>query len=214
MRKKAEWKNRRSNLLLLFWPIYFLGYYLVESVFSQRRFHVMVSPLDALFPFSEWFVIPYVFWYFYLGGMVVYTFFCEPELYERFMIYLILTTGLAFLVFLLYPSCQNLRPEEFPRSNGLTRLVALLYHADTDTNVCPSLHVMHALGIMTAGFRVRRLQSPCWQLFFIVTSLLIIVSTVMIKQHSVLDVAVALPLCAAAEWAAYERWGGFDQNAA
>ena len=93
--------------------------------------------------------------------------------------------------FILFPNGQNLRPAEFTDPNIFTWLVGRLYHADTNTNVIPSMHV---LGCMAAVFGLFRCCcTPRWvKIGVIILTVLINASTVFIKQHSILDVIIAL----------------------
>lgn len=47
---------------------------------------------------------------------------------------------------------------------------------------------------MFAGWDTERLRKPLWRSVFAATALLICLSTVFLKQHSVIDVLAALPL--------------------
>ena len=99
------------------------------------------------------------------------------------------------LIYLVFPTCQNLRPTHFARDNVLTRFIAWFYTFDTNTNVCPSIHVLGSVAAMLGLCDCRRLQNPKLKLLFILLCVLICISTVFMKQHSVLDVLAALPLC-------------------
>ena len=76
--------------------------------------------------------------------------------------------------------------------------MAAFYAFDTNTNVCPSIHVEGSIAVALAAWDTPRFQTPLWRTVFMGTALLISVATVFVKQHSVLDVFWALVLCAAA----------------
>lgn len=97
----------------------------------------------------------------------------------------------TLLFCLIFPNGQDLRPAEFANSNFFTWLVGRLYSADTNTNVIPSMHV---LGCMAAVFGLFRSRcTPRWmKVSVIILTVLINASTVFIKQHSILDVIIAL----------------------
>lgn len=85
--------------------------------------------------------------------------------------------------------------------------MARFYAFDTNTNVCPSIHVIGAVACLAAGWHSRRFGTPLWRAVFTVITVLICLSTVFLKQHSALDVFAALPLCAGAWWLVYRsRW--------
>ena len=187
-REMDNWK------LLLFWPVYGLAFYSLEWVFPQEYYQPMYHPLDELIPFNEWFVIPYVFWYIYMAGSVAYTFFRDKEAFRQMMHFYMIVFGVSTVVFFLYPTCQNFRPAVFPRENILTRTMGLLYSMDTNTNVCPSLHVSGGIGAALGFVATKRFSTRGWKIINTLIAASICASTVFVKQHSVIDVFWGLVL--------------------
>ncbi|MBQ8642826.1 MAG: phosphatidic acid phosphatase [Clostridia bacterium] len=183
---------------LIFWPIFGILFWLFELFRPAEDCHVMYHPLDDLIPFCEIFVIPYMFWFVYLVGMYLYTLFYDVDSFRRLMKFTVITYTATLVIFLIYPTRQELRPMEFMRDNILTRFIAGFYQFDSNTNVCPSIHVIGSAAVCLAGLHAPKLQKLRWKLFFIITMVLICMATVFLKQHSVLDVVWALPICAAA----------------
>ena len=75
-------------------------------------------------------------------------------------------------------------------------MIGGFYQFDTNTNVCPSIHVIGSFAGAFALWECRALQKPQYRAAIVIATLLISISTVFVKQHSVIDVAAALPLCA------------------
>ena len=180
-------------LLLLFWPVYGLVFYTLERGITTN-YHVVHAPLDDRIPFCELFLIPYLFWFVFLVGMLAYLLFFDVEGFRKFMYFVILTYTATCVIYIVWPSMQNLRPETFQRDNALTRFMADFYAFDTNTNVCPSLHVIGSFAAMFGGWHTKRFSSPAWRATLAVITLLISISTVFLKQHSVLDIPPALLL--------------------
>jgi len=194
---------RFSHLKLLFgWVVYFVLYLLTENLIPAERCHPVHCRLDDLIPFCEGFVIPYVFWYLLivvsLGWFLLY----NVDGFKRLQTYIIFTQLTAMAVYILYPTRQDLRPMEFVNENVLTQLVGILYTVDTNTGVCPSLHVAYSLGIASVWLKERQ-ASVGWKVFVVIAVILICLSTMFIKQHSAVDVFAALPVCLAAELFVY-----------
>lgn len=174
---------------LLFWPAFGAAFYAVEYLIPGVKYHVMYHPLDSMIPFCEWFLIPYVYWYIFMFGTVAYTFLREQEAFRKLMEAMAFVFGGAILIFLIYPTCQNLRPHSFARDNILTQFMAWFYeNCDTNTNVCPSLHVAGSLVCAIGLANTRRFSTRGWKFVNYGTAVLISVSTVFVKQHSVWDV--------------------------
>ena len=100
----------------------------------------------------------------------------------------LLAWSAALVIFFLFPNCQTLRVASFERSNALTDLVAFMYWFDSNTNVCPSLHVIGTMGVHFTAKGTRLYQDGCWNIFFRFVTPLVCFSTVFLKQHSILDV--------------------------
>lgn len=194
-----------SHLKYLYgWIGYFVLYFITENLIPAQKCSVVHTPLDDMIPFCEYFVIPYVFWYLLIVITLLYFALYNVDSFKRFMTFIIVTQVVAMAIYIIFPNRQDLRPTEFERDNFCTQIVSLLYTFDTNTNVCPSLHVAYSLGIASAWLKRKRVCIP-WKIFVVVAAILICMSTVFIKQHSAADAFVALPVCLLAEGIAYGK---------
>lgn len=191
-------------LFLLGWVGYFILYFLTENLIPVENCHVVHGALDDIIPFCEIFVIPYVFWYLLIVVTLVYFALYNPQGFRQFMTFIIVTQVVAMICYIVWPSCQMLRPQILPRDNFLTKIVGLLYTYDTNTGVCPSLHVAYSLGIASAWLKEKDTH-VLWKIFVVIAVILICLSTMFIKQHSVVDFYAALPLGLLAEFIAYYK---------
>lgn len=194
--------------LLLGWVGYFTLYFLTENLIPVERCTPVHMWLDDWIPFCEAFLIPYVGWYllvvFSLGYFLLY----NVDSFKRLQTYIIITQVVAMAIYILFPTRQDLRPAEFPRDNFLTQCVALLYSMDTNTGVCPSLHVAYSMGIVSVWTKEKGIGIAAKGLVVAAVAL-ICLSTMFIKQHSAVDFFAALPVCLLAEGIVYgkRRWG-------
>ena len=190
----------RHLWLLGGWVLYFALYFLTERLIPADRCHVIHSPLDDAIPFCEVFAIFYVGWYLLIAGSLFYFLFYHIDGFKKLQTYIITVQLLATAVYILYPSRQELRPEVFPRDNMLTRMMAFLYAVDTPTGVFPSLHVAVSLGIAWVWLREKTVR--LWVRGSIVVFCLgVCLSVAFVKQHSVLDIFAAIPVCLLAQTA-------------
>lgn len=157
-----------------------------------------------MIPFCEYFAIPYLFWFVFLVGMLLYTLLFDTETFKRFMLFIIITYSAALLIYLIYPTAQDLRPITFARDNIFTRYLTKLYAFDTNTNICPSIHVIGSLAVLFAAWHSKHFGTWKWRIPFAITAVLISISTVFLKQHSVIDVLAALPICILAYMIVYK----------
>jgi len=197
----------RHLLLLLGWPAYFLLYFLTENLIPVEKCTPVWCVLDDIVPFNEWFVIPYVGWYVLIVVSLGFFALYNIENFKGLQTYIMVTQGLAMVCYILWPSRQDLRPnlDELGRENFLTWIMSIIYSADTNTGVCPSLHVAYSIGIASAWLKEK---SARWYVKAVVTVFVIFVclSVAFTKQHSVVDIFAALPVCLVAEIVAF---GGY-----
>lgn len=195
----------RHLILALFWPAFGLVFMTLEQFWPRiwqtltgevLVYQEVVSSLDAYIPFCEWFVIPYYFWFAFLVGMALYGLLFDVRAFRHFMWFVILSYSATAIIYLLWPNMQALRPVDIPRDNWMVDIVHALYDFDTNTNVCPSIHVLGSVAVCFAGLHSRTLRGWGWKTFFVVSTLAISASTVFLKQHSILDVFAAFALCA------------------
>ncbi len=184
--------------LLWYWVAFGVLFYTLERFWIRESYTPMYSPIDDLIPFAEVFLIPYLFWFVFLIGIHAYTMLFDVEAFKRLMVFIMVSYSITLLIYVLYPNSQNLRPVEFERDNAFTRFMAGYYQFDTNTNVCPSLHVIGSVATVAGAWKSRHFSSTGWRIAFSVTAFLISISTVFMKQHSILDVIYAIPVCAVA----------------
>ena len=193
------------HLQLLFgWVGYFMLYFLTENIIPAESCYSVHMFLDDWIPFCEWFIIPYVFWYLLIVFSLGYFLLYDIPSFKALQKYIIITQVLAMTAYILFPTRQDLRPEIFPRDNFLTDCIAFLYRFDTNTGVCPSLHVAYSLGIASVWLR-KKDAHWLWKSFVVVAVILICLSTMFIKQHSAVDFFAALPVCLMAEWIVFGK---------
>ncbi len=188
--------------LLLGWVGYFALYLLTENLIPAEKCTPVHCALDDIVPFCEWFIIPYVLWYVLVAGSLLYFLLYHIEGFKKLQTYIIITQVVAMAAYILFPTRQDLRPEVFARDNLATRLTGLIYSLDTNTGVCPSLHVGYSLGIASAWLREKNVAWP-WKCFVVIFVILVCLSVTFVKQHSVVDIFAAIPMCLLAEILVY-----------
>lgn len=190
---------RFSHLkLLVGWLGYFAMYFITEYLNPNNSGTAVSCSLDYKIPFLEIFVIPYVGWYLLIAVSLLYFALYNVENFKRLQIFIIVTQIAAMIIYITFPNFQPLRPDVYPRDNFLTDIVALLQTADTNSNVCPSLHVAYSIGI--ASIWLKEKDAKWWiKTLIVIFCILVCLSTAFIKQHSVIDGLVAIPVCILAE---------------
>ena len=188
--------------LLLTWVVYFVLFFLTENLIPAERCHVIHCGLDDRIPFCEYFAFFYVGWYVLLVGVLGYYFFYDPKRFAQLDLYIFVTQMVAMACYILYPSRQDMRPEVFPRENIFSWVMGLIYAFDTNTGVCPSLHVAYSLAILSVVWKDEYV-AKLWKALLLVLVVMISLSTAFVKQHSMVDVFAAIPTALIGEWLIY-----------
>jgi membrane-associated phospholipid phosphatase len=141
--------------------------------------------LDRMLPFVPSFIIFYDIWYPFIiiGGMIL--FFLDGNIFKRAALALDIGYLSSYVTFYFFQSTVT-RPDV---SGGgiFLYLVRFTYGFDKPYNCFPSIHVLVTFVVCAAILR-SRVYSKSWKVFSIIISVLIIVSTVLIRQHVVLDI--------------------------
>lgn len=200
MLKEARY---RYVWLLLYWPLFGLGFQLLERI-PFKAYHSVSCFVDGLIPFCSWFAIPYFFWFIYIIGSLVYFLFRDREIFTRYMLYIIVTYTFTLGIYIVYPTSQPLRPE-LTGGEAFYPVMKWLYAFDTNTNVCPSLHVIGSFAVMFAALGCEGLKKRGIRIFYVVSNAAICLSTMFMKQHSVIDVFWGLVVSLTAYPAAFSQ---------
>ncbi len=189
-------KYRHGLLICAYMPLYLLWFFILEQQVTEHYF-VIESPLDSFIPFNEYFIIPYLLWFPFIAVSVLYFIFRDKTEYYRLCGVLISGMTVFLIVSTVFPNGINLRPDPaaLGRDNLFLDLIRALHQADTSTNVCPSIHVYNSLGVCFAFFTSAHLKKKTvLKAGILLLTVLICLSTVFLKQHSVVDVFWAFVL--------------------
>ena len=192
----------RHLFLLLGWLGYTCMYLVTDRMIPQTSCHIVHCVVDDWIPFSEIFVIPYIFWYVFVASALFYLLLFDVPNFVRFQIYIITTQVIAIVSYFIWPTMQLLRPQVMPRQNIFTWILQGIYFVDTPTGVCPSMHVAFAVAVASVWFK-KKDAKRITRLFIAVTVVLICMSVCFVKQHSFVDIVMSIPVCIIAELTAY-----------
>lgn len=184
----------RHGFLFLYAFIYLPWFMYLEKTVT-KHYHVIHMDIDDKIPFIEYFIIPYMLWFLYVSGVVLYLFLKDTSGFYKCCAFLFTGMTLFLIISTLYPNGHQLRPEYFERNNIFVQAVQALYQTDTSTNIFPSIHVYNSIGAHIAIMQNDRLRQNKWITggsFILMVS--ICMATVFLKQHSMFDVITGLIL--------------------
>ena len=193
-------KNNKHCLLLLYWLFHTAWYEVIRLINVDRDVLLIECSWDESIPFIEWFSFPYCLWFPYIAAVLLLGL-CSCR--REFLRSMALITACMFIPMLFCTIVPNglplsIRPdfETLGRDNWGVWLTKFVYSTDSPPrSVMPSMHCAVSLSLFYALLRSEKLKGKPWpKVAGGVLSLLIILATVFIKQHSILDLIAGLAL--------------------
>lgn len=189
---KQKFERYKHFNILSYYLVIMALYNIYEKITVPK--YIMYSRLDDYIPFVKEMVVPYLFWYIYIMIALIYLGLTSKEDFYNFTAFMFVGMTICFLIYAIFPNGQNLRPV-ITNTDIFSRLIYNIYMVDTPTNSAPSMHTLDAIAVHIAVMKCESLQKKFWiQAASLITMILIIMSTVMIKQHSILDVLYGIVL--------------------
>jgi membrane-associated phospholipid phosphatase len=174
--------------------LYFVCYTAVFTLLEAwvRPVHLIHCRLDDLMPFCRWAVIPYVMWFGWVPAVLFVLLRRSADGFWRVFEGLAAGTSLTLVIYAVFPTGLALRHPVYG-SDLFSWMIRMIYRSDTATNVCPSLHVFVTVLLLLALCDAAWL-SPTKRRLNELLAVAICASTVLIDQHSLIDVACGVVL--------------------
>ena len=172
-------------------PVYLTLFFIIEH-FIKDNYWATQTSIDYHIPFIPQFIVIYDSWSFLLFALGIYLIVKDPEGFRRYMWTILLTFFTATAFCALVPNGQDLRPAVMEQHNFFTWMVQYTYSLDTNTNVFPSVHVLGVLAALFAIWHTTGMKKWTWRVFSLIYGILIIASTLFVKQHAFIDVLAGL----------------------
>ncbi len=184
--------------MIVFWMGYMVCFSLLER--SPRPVHLVQCSLDAYIPFASSAVVPYIGWFLWVPAVLLYMVWTDRDRFWQGFGAMVGGIVFTLLLYAVWPTGLNLR-HTVMGTDLCSNLVRLIYCVDTPTNVCPSLHVFITMVLLLTLWD----KLGTWGRWCNGTiAFAICCSTVLLDQHSVVDVvmgfALAVLMWSISEW--------------
>lgn len=192
----------RVPCLLIVLELIYQGllYYFVKiTPFSAR---IVGGGIDTSIPFIPVWVVFYVIWYPLLILTPCFLYHQDRKTYYLYLISKIIIDTIATFIFFFYPTLL-IRPE-FEITGIFTWVLSIVYWLDNPAMNCfPSIHCTTCFTIIFILLKSSEIKKK-YRTVGIVISILIILSTLLVKQHALIDVIGAFFLSLAILWLVYK----------
>lgn len=187
--KKINFKVILTSILLVAFQsiIFFLTKPFIKEPF------VLGSALDNALPYVPHFIWIYVFWYFMLFAVPYYISVKNKVSLYKYITTYIITTIIAGIIFISFPN--SVIRAEITGTDIANKLVSFIYKMDTPAiNCLPSIHCLFSYLFILATFDAKEDTSKLMKIIITILSILVVLSTLFIKQHVIYDAIASLIL--------------------
>jgi membrane-associated phospholipid phosphatase len=146
-------------------------------------------PLDRSLPLFPPAVVPYLFGDILFVGFPVWAAVkAKPIEFEAYAISIILAAVTSYIIYLVFPTYIT-RPEINP-TDIFSRMLLTVYQTDRAANTAPSGHTFYSVLSLLYLARWR----PNYRLAGIIVTFIILASTLLTKQHYIVDIISGIAL--------------------
>lgn len=183
-------KENKNRIIILFGVFIFQSLiYFITKLFQNNPVYLN-NAIDDRIPFIPSFVVFYVMWYLFLILIPLLILKYNKKVFDKYIVVSIVYAILEGIIFILFPTTMNRQP--LVVTDISTWIVDIIYKVDTPVcNLFPSAHCAFSILFIISILDVKEIKKE-YKILIIISSLLIILSTVFIKQHVVVDVLGAL----------------------
>ena len=167
----------------------FQGLMYLLGKLSPLKAHMVGNSIDNVIPFVPIFIYAYVSWYVMLFIIPTFFYYKNKTIFLKYCYSIFVSIIICFLIYILFPTAM-IRPET--SISGVTGfIIKTVYWVDTPILNCfPSMHCLISFILIYFSLFEKEVK-PVYKLITIVWGLLIVLSTVFVKQHVVIDVISA-----------------------
>lgn len=178
-------KNKKVIFTIILLIAFQCSMYIVAKL-TPLDYHIVNISFDQKIPFIKYFVYSYILWY--VGLFLVPYLYSknEEKFYKIYIKSVFLAIIIAFICYVLYPTTLTRSSVEV--TDLSTYLVNLIYELDTPAINCfPSMHCLTSFLHIFITPQVKGIKKSV-KTIIIIHATLVILSTLFIKQHVIVDV--------------------------
>lgn len=186
----CDWRNIIIRSIFAFSiPILSVIYFLLNR--PRGKVYMLNTPIDSYLSFNKFFIVPYTMWYVYVGIFLIYFLIFDGDKFWSLLTSMVIGVLVCYAIFYIIPTTVA-RPTIINK-DLFSEMVKFIYKRDKPYNCFPSIHVLHTMFITIYVNQVEEFNKMTKVLSNIL-AVFIILSTMLIKQHVLLDVAAGILL--------------------
>ena len=190
---KRIYDQNPLKFILAVYAVYLVWFFSMEKI-PNRNYHIIYSKLDDYIPFYKPAILMYSSWFLML--VIPFVHLLKKKSYDNLyniIIPMFSAMFISLIIYVIYPTALDIRVTDITGNDICAWIIRKIQAADTPNNVCPSIHVSTAVII---GYQIRKILKNNGKLgvLFSLWSAGICISTMLVKQHSIIDVVCGIVL--------------------
>lgn len=191
----------RFKIILVFgfWSLFIYKAIQVSISYFPVEYKTLLIPGEEKIPF-----VPQMFFFYMLVYILPPFIFIilksKKQIYKAFLAFVI-CSGIHFLFFIFMPVKYTLRPELETFQGYFSQMLSFIYKVDEPYNNFPSMHVSFAF---LSYYTIKSFYKK-YKMAFLLSAIFISASTVLVKQHYIVDVLAAILLASVINVAIIKR---------
>jgi len=179
---KKVLSNIRAMCFML--PILLLNltYTVIDKYANTNK--TLITSLDNSIPFVKQFVLAYIMWFALVPLVFLYVCIKDKRTYARMLVSMVCGLIISYITFFFFQTTVP-RPDLYG-NDIFTYIIRIIYNTDRPYNCFPSIHVMNCV-LMIQGIWAAKGKNKSLAIIVTILNVLVILSTLFIKQHVVLD---------------------------
>ncbi|MEA4828357.1 MAG: phosphatase PAP2 family protein [Clostridium sp.] len=157
----------------------------------RGNLHILKLPIDDLIPFSKIFILPYASWSPFVATFLIILCILDKEKYFKLLSSLVIGMLICYLIYYIYPTYVE-RPF-VENKDFLDKVVLWVYGRDNPYNCWPSIHVLNSFLVAMYTSSSKKINI-LGKTICITIAILIMLGTMFVKQHYLLDVVAGIAL--------------------
>ena len=190
---KRIYDQNPLKFILAVYAVYLLWFFSMEKL-PNRNYHKIYSKLDDYIPFYKPAILIYSSWFLML--VIPFVYLLKRKSYDdlyNIIIPMFAAMFISLIIYVIYPTALDIRVTDITGNDICSWIIRKIQQVDMPNNVCPSIHVSTAVII---GYQIRKIlkDNKKSKVFFLLWSAGICISTMLVKQHSIIDVVCGIVL--------------------
>ncbi len=178
-------KENKYTWVLSYLILYLVIFFVLDKTLTAK--YILYTPIDDMIPFISIFFVPYMLWFPMLILLLLEFMLKDKQDFMNYWFMMFTGMNICFIIYIIWPNGLNLRVD-VPDSDLPGQLMKMIWSLDPPVNVCPSLHVTSSVTAMISVCTADHLRGKKgFKIGVCAFFIIVIISTVFLKQHSVLD---------------------------